>query len=149
MIDILKEIILDFQAAELNLGVLRRLQVTAIQNKTLVCIGVRRSGKSTFMLQLIDRLLKEGVVRQNILYLNFFDDRLHAMQHESLFLVLEAYYALYPEKKKRNSANEDKKAQVPTGTSIPACHIYWPVLYPRYAVFQNHISKKRISFLQG
>jgi len=77
----------------------RQLDVTSLSGKAMVCIGVRRSGKSTFMFQLMQRLLNSGVSRQNILYLNFFDDRLHALQHEKLSTILEAYYMLYPEKK--------------------------------------------------
>jgi predicted AAA+ superfamily ATPase len=67
--------------------------------KATVCIGVRRSGKSTFMFQVMQRLVESGVSRQNILYLNFFDDRLHNLQHERLGTILEAYFSLYPEKK--------------------------------------------------
>lgn len=33
--------------------------------------GIRRSGKSTLLLQTIDNLLKKGVPKQNILYINF------------------------------------------------------------------------------
>jgi len=51
------------------------------------------------MFQLMQRLLNSGVSCQNILYLNFFDDRLHALQHEKLSTFLAAYYMLYPEKK--------------------------------------------------
>jgi uncharacterized protein len=99
MIEKLKEIILDFQELELPIGVLRRVDITPVTGKATVCIGVRRSGKSTFMFQLIHRLIESGVHRQNILYLNFFDDRLHCLQHESLSVILEAYFLLYPEKK--------------------------------------------------
>jgi predicted AAA+ superfamily ATPase len=60
---------------------------------------VRRSGKSTYLFQVIDRLLNEGVNRRNILYLNFFDDRLHNLKQEGLGLISEAYYSLFPEKK--------------------------------------------------
>jgi hypothetical protein len=99
MIKILQEILLDFQDVELFSGVPRRLDVTPIQGKATVCIGVRRSGKSTFMSQLIQKLLGQGVSRQNILYLNFFDDRLHGLQQSGLGVILDAYYALYPAKK--------------------------------------------------
>ena len=34
-----------------------------------------------------------------MLYLNFFDDRLHSLRRDNLGLILEAYYSLYPEKK--------------------------------------------------
>ncbi|UJS23134.1 ATP-binding protein [Thiothrix winogradskyi] len=99
MITILQEILLDFQDLELFSGIPRRLDVTPVQGKATVCIGVRRSGKSTFMSQLIQKLLDSGVSRQNILYLNFFDDRLHGLQQSGLGVILDAYYALYPAKK--------------------------------------------------
>ncbi|NMW17727.1 MAG: ATP-binding protein [Chlorobiaceae bacterium] len=99
MIEILKEIILDFQEADLSTGVPRRIEVTPVAGKATVYIGVRRSGKSVFMFQLIKRLLDAGIPRQNILYLNFFDDRLYSLQHENPGVILEAYFSLYPEKK--------------------------------------------------
>ncbi len=99
MIETLKSIILDFQEVELETGVPRRLKVKTIPGKATVCIGVRRSGKSTYLFQVIKRLLNNGVSRENILYLNFFDDRLHNLRQVGLGLITEAYYSLYPEKK--------------------------------------------------
>jgi len=83
----------------LETGVPRRLRVEPVHGKATVCIGVRRSGKSTFLFQLIQGLLDSGVSREDILYLNFFDDRLHNLQHENLALVAESYFSIYPEKK--------------------------------------------------
>jgi len=51
------------------------------------------------MYQIVKQLLDAGVSRQNILHLNFFDDRLHDLRHDRLGQVLEAYFTLYPEKK--------------------------------------------------
>lgn len=99
MIELLKEMILDFQELELPVGVTRRVAISPVPGKATVCMGVRRSGKSTFMFQLMQRLLDAGVARQNILYLNFFDDRLHALQQEGPSVIPEAYFSLYPEKK--------------------------------------------------
>jgi hypothetical protein len=99
MIDILKSIILDFQEVKLETGILRRLKIEVVPGKATICIGVRRSGKSTYMFQVIQRLMDEEVPRENILYLNFFDDRLHNLRLEGLGLITEAYYSLYPEKK--------------------------------------------------
>jgi hypothetical protein len=53
MIAMLKEIILDFQEIDLPTGVPRRVAVLPVPGKATVCIGVRRSGKSTFMFQLM------------------------------------------------------------------------------------------------
>ncbi|MFC1824291.1 ATP-binding protein [Thermodesulfobacteriota bacterium] len=99
MIDTIKSIILDFQENSLDTGVPRRLRVKTVPGKATVCIGVRRSGKSTYLFQVIQRLLDDGVPRENILYLNFFDDRLHKLRQEGIGLITEAYYSLYPDKK--------------------------------------------------
>ena len=61
MIETLKSIILDFQEVELETGVPRRLKIRAAPDKATVCIGVRRSGKSTYLFQMIKRLLDDGV----------------------------------------------------------------------------------------
>lgn len=99
MINIIKEIILDFQEYALPTGVPRLLNTTIVKGKATVCIGVRRCGKSTYMFQLMQKLLDAGISRQNILYLNFFDDRLHGLQHTGLDIILESYFSIYPEKK--------------------------------------------------
>lgn len=99
MIETIKSILLDYQEARLETGVPRRLRVESIRGKATICIGVRRSGKSTFLFQIIQRLLESGVPRQNILYLNLFDDRLHDLRKDNLALIPEAYYSIYPEKK--------------------------------------------------
>lgn len=99
MLETIKSIILDFQESRLETGVPRRLSIETVPGKATVCIGVRRSGKSTYMFQVIQRLLDSGVSRQNILYLNFFDDRLHSLRHDSLSVITEAYYSLFPDKK--------------------------------------------------
>jgi uncharacterized protein len=99
MIETIKSIILDFQEIQMETGVPRRLHIKAVRGKAAVCIGVRRGGKSTYMFQVIQQLFNSGVPRQNILYLNFFDDRLHNLRRHNLGLIAEAYYSLYPEKK--------------------------------------------------
>ncbi|NLV39699.1 MAG: ATP-binding protein [Candidatus Hydrogenedentes bacterium] len=103
MLETVKSLLLDFQEMRLDTGVPRRLQMETVRNKAAVCIGVRRSGKSTFLFQSIERLVGGGVPRENILYLNFFDDRLHGLRQDNIGLVMEAYYSLYPEKKGRET----------------------------------------------
>ena len=100
MLEVLKSLILDFQETPLEASVPRHLRIEEVPGKATVCIGVRRSGKSTYVSQVVKRLLSDGVRRENILYLNFFDDRLHGLRQDNLELIAEAYYALYPQKKK-------------------------------------------------
>jgi predicted AAA+ superfamily ATPase len=99
LIEILKEIILDFQNERPFAGTKRHLQYELVKGKAFVCIGVRRCGKSTLLYQIIEDLESQGVKRENILYINFFDDRLTEIKHGKLFLILDAYYSLFPEKK--------------------------------------------------
>jgi predicted AAA+ superfamily ATPase len=99
MLSTIKSILLDFQETEMETGVPRRFTVTPVSGKAAVVIGVRRSGKSTYLFQRMERLAESGVPRQNILYLNFFDDRLHNLTADNLGLIAEAYYSIYPEKK--------------------------------------------------
>jgi predicted AAA+ superfamily ATPase len=95
----MREMILDFQAETLPTGVKRRLTYNIVPHKAFVCIGVRRCGKSTFLYQIMDSLEKKKVKRENILYLNFFDDRLEDVRKGNVGSVIEAYYSLFPEKK--------------------------------------------------
>lgn len=98
-VETLRGMILDFQEAAQPTGVPRRVRLEPVAGKAAVCIGVRRGGKSTLLFQIVERLLADGVSRRNVLYLNFFDDRLHGLRHSALALIPEAYYSLYPEKK--------------------------------------------------
>lgn len=97
--EILQQIILDFQAQTLESGVPRHLRYEIIPNKALVCIGVRRCGKSTLLYQIIESLRLKNKNMENILYLNFFDDRLWELKKGDIGEVIETYYSLYPEKK--------------------------------------------------
>jgi len=99
VIEIIKAIILDFQETRLDTGVPRHLRIEIVPAKATVCIGVRRCGKSTYLSQIVQRLLDDGVPRENILFINFFDDRLHNLRQGGLSQLTEAYYSLYPEKK--------------------------------------------------
>lgn len=99
MKNLLKELVLDFQKQQSEPWIRRALRYELLAGKACICIGVRRCGKTTFLHQIIDDLLKTGVSRDNILYINFFDERLRLLTAEKLDLVLEAYYSLYPQKK--------------------------------------------------
>ncbi len=101
MLDILKEMIIDFQRSSLPVGIPRRLNISTVPNKATVIVGVRRSGKSTYLFQIIQNLLDHGIPRDNILYINFFDDRLHRLQETGPAIIVDAYFSLYPEKKNK------------------------------------------------
>ncbi len=65
--------------------------------KAYAVIGMRRSGKTTFLWQELDGELKSGTPREALVYFNFEDERLSDLTQRDLGLVVEEYYNLYPE----------------------------------------------------
>ncbi len=97
-IEIVKEIILDNQESQLFCGSPRHISLPVMRGKASVCIGVRRCGKSTLLYQKIEMIKKEQH-HENIIFLNFFDDRLTELRNGNLRLITDAYYSIYPHKK--------------------------------------------------
>jgi uncharacterized protein len=96
---IIEEIILDFHQRNISKTTPREVVLEPLPNKATVCMGVRRSGKSTLMMQQIQRLESSGVLREHMVYINLFDDRLHQLQELGLGIILDVYYRLFPHKK--------------------------------------------------
>lgn len=61
-----------------------------------VAIGMRRSGKTYFLFQIIHDLIEEKIPLETILYLNFEDDRLLPLDHKKMGELIDAWYTLYP-----------------------------------------------------
>ncbi|MEA1919895.1 MAG: ATP-binding protein [Campylobacterota bacterium] len=98
MKELFKRIITDFIEKDIK-GILPRAYTIPLDSKKIISlIGVRRSGKSSILFDLINKL-RENISRENIIYLNFEDDRLFPLKLEHLDLILEAYYELYPHKR--------------------------------------------------
>ena len=60
MIEAIKSILLDFQESRMNTGVPRHVRIEPVPGKAAVCIGVRRCGKSTYLFQVMERLMNRG-----------------------------------------------------------------------------------------
>lgn len=96
---VIQDVLLEAQRQDLFTGVPRRLPYRLVSGKVFTCIGVRRCGKSTLLHQVIAGLRNKGVPPEDVLYVNFFDDRLDEVRRGNLNLLTEAYFGLYPEKK--------------------------------------------------
>lgn len=95
----IKEIIADFHQRKIP-PLTRRETVWKIPaNKILSFMGVRRSGKTYSFYQIMDDLIAKGVSIQDILFINFEDDRLSPIDTKDLPILLSTYYELYPQKK--------------------------------------------------
>lgn len=62
---------------------------------------MRRSGKTWFCFQKINELLEKNILRHQILYLNFEDERLLEFKVSNFQEILDVYYGKFPENKNR------------------------------------------------
>lgn len=96
MISILKNIIKDFHVNPLPAFKQRSLCVPVDLGKIITITGPRRAGKTWYLFQLMDRLQSRDIKKEQILYLNFEDERLSFESSYDIFL--NAYLELYPER---------------------------------------------------
>jgi predicted AAA+ superfamily ATPase len=74
----------------------RDVELPGIPGKAIAIIGMRRTGKSTFLWQLLADRLARGAERASLLYVGFDDDRVAGLTLAGLNGLLEAYFRLYP-----------------------------------------------------
>ena len=60
--------------------------------------GIRRCGKSSLLRLTINKLLSSGIPKENILYVEFDDERFSSMQVSDFDDILQAYRDMHPEK---------------------------------------------------
>lgn len=94
---IIKRIILESQEKKLPWLIERDLNINLKTKKIIAITGPRRSGKTYFLFQIMKMLLKNGVSRKQILYINFDDPRLLPMDSIGIELIYESYKELYPD----------------------------------------------------
>jgi len=96
--EIFKQLIVDSQQREFGDIVQRDYQIPLDTKKIVSLIGIRRSGKTWLLYDLIKKL-RERIPPQNIVYINFEDDRLYPISLKDLDALVQAYYELYPDKR--------------------------------------------------
>lgn len=92
---LIKSILLDNQSQEYDEIWSRSLQIPTHTGKIITLAGVRRSGKTYHLINLINQLKSQGVSPEQIIYFNFEDERLK-METKDLDLILQSYRELYP-----------------------------------------------------
>lgn len=70
-------------------------------NMIKVAIGMRRSGKTYTLFQRIHKLLIEGILKEQILFVDFEDDRLLPMNSKEMGRLIDEFYSIYPENHRR------------------------------------------------
>lgn len=75
----------------------REVRVPAIPGKAMVVIGMRRSGKTSFLHQRRSELIAEGRSPERLVYFNFEDERLAGLDAARLGLIPEMHLRLFPD----------------------------------------------------
>ncbi len=95
---IIKSIIIEKQKAIPAYPIIRR-NMTFGNSTNYVLVGLRRAGKSYLLYQDIQTQIADGrATAENVLYMNFEDERLNGLQAKNLGIVLESFSELYPGK---------------------------------------------------
>lgn len=92
---VLKQIILNQQEFVRKVRVCPR-DISLDPNANYVLVGMRRAGKSYLLYQHIQHLLAAGHEVEEMLFVNFEDERIADIRKEELHLILEAYRELFP-----------------------------------------------------
>jgi len=129
--EIIKKIIIDFEPEKISL-VRRDLSIPFNSSLIISLIGPRKAGKTYFLYQIIQDLLKKGLKKEQIVYINFEDERLLPLTKDDADLVLEAYFELYPSFDKKIFFFFDEIQNLP----------FWPN-------FLRRISQKHSIFITG
>lgn len=90
---ILRQIVETRRVPEKEIGITREIVIKTIPGKTTIFIGVRRAGKSTMLSNTMGALRQKGVPRKDILYVDFFDERLSGFKREQFQSIVDAFLA--------------------------------------------------------
>ncbi|MBW1741056.1 MAG: ATP-binding protein [Deltaproteobacteria bacterium] len=99
---ILEELIADFHERSLPALTRRHVELPWLPNKIDTVIGMRRSGKTWLLFQIISDLLSSEIPKESILYLNLEDERLLPMTASDLRQIPDIYYRRYPHLRDRS-----------------------------------------------
>ena len=95
--EILKQVIADNQLEIPNYKIIKRNFIYE-DFGNYVFVGIRRAGKSFLLYQRIQELLAQGIKWDELLYINFEDERLSGITTEDLNLLLEVHLEMYGKK---------------------------------------------------
>ncbi len=84
MIEIIEELVADFERRQWPELTPRQLVLPRLPRKIDVVVGMRRSGKTWFLYQQLNSHEAAGVERDRLLYLDFEDERLAGLESADL-----------------------------------------------------------------
>ena len=90
-----KEIIANWKEFKIPALFSRKHNIGLESDFIITISGPRRAGKTFVCFQIIEELIKKGISRENILYINFEDNKLIGADSNDLEKLLEVYFELY------------------------------------------------------
>lgn len=93
---LIEQIINDFHERKLPVVLYRESKLPQISGKVDTVIGMRRTGKTYFLYQVMQEKLQQGIPKERMLYINFDDERLLPLNTTQLQLIPDTYYRLFP-----------------------------------------------------
>ena len=97
----LRELLSDFYEDSFPAMTNRLAEIPEVPNNATVVLGMRRTGKTFLLYQRMNELLESGVPKEQMLHLNFEDDRLMGMTVEDLKYVPDTYYQMFPDNRNK------------------------------------------------
>ncbi len=96
MRDVIQEKLIESVAGDMPRLTRRDIRLPAVPNKVHAIIGMRRSGKTSFLHQCRRERVEAGAPRDTQVYFSFDDERLAGLELKQMHWVLEEYYLRYP-----------------------------------------------------
>jgi len=96
MRDLIRQKIIDSFNVHIPPFTRRDVHLPEVKDKAIAVIGTRRTGKSTYLWQVLSERLEQGYPRESLLFFSFEDERLTGMKANDLQILVEEYYRLYP-----------------------------------------------------
>ena len=100
----LDELVADSHERPLPVLTTRRAKLPWLHGKVDAIVGMRRTGKTWLMFQRMQELVEAGTPREDLLYINFEDERLGELSAEELSKIVEAHYRRNPQGRTRPGA---------------------------------------------
>jgi len=97
MESLIEQLIVDFHERALPQLIRRNIETPRLKGKIDTVIGMRRTGKTFLLVQMMQEYLQQGIAKEAMLYINFDDERLLPLNVSDLSKINDSYFRLYPE----------------------------------------------------
>lgn len=86
--------IAEFMTMQFPDSIDREIDIDLSINKVIVIAGVRRAGKTYELFNIIKSLIKSGIPRENMLYINFEDERFVGLDENDFDFIMDTFSSL-------------------------------------------------------